>query len=318
MKMSIEGFSCLGAFGNGGDCLAEAISTGHTDTFKERTDTSGLTNFFPPRVLRQCDHFSRLAILGACLAAQNAGLNPTELGNCGIVLATGYGPATPTFDFLDSLLDYGEQMASPLAFSLSVHNIPAAIVAKTLQIQGPCATVCQYESSVASGLLLASQWLDDKRIDRVLFGAVDEYTDLLNAVTLRVVKERERQGARQSRRALPLAEGAAFFILSRPKDASLGDISSVSLTKNPDHPTYNAPSSDCLYFFSGAVSPEAHDLPGVLDGSPAYGNIPVATALDLAAAVTMLSIGGAAFSRCCCRNYTSNVQSEIILKRARP
>jgi 3-oxoacyl-[acyl-carrier-protein] synthase II len=316
--MSIEGFSCLGAFGSGGDCLTEAIRARHTDRFTERTDTSALANFFPPRALRQCDRFSRLAILGACLAAQNAGLNPTEPGNCGIVLATGYGSATPTFDFLDSLLDHGEQMASPLAFSLSVHNIPAAIVAKTMQIQGPCATVCQYESSVASGLLLASQWLADKRIDRVLFGAVDEYTDLLNAVTLRVVKEREIQGARKSRRALSLAEGAAFFILSRPKDSSLGDITSVSLDKSPDHPDYNALAGDCLYFFSGAVPPEAHGLPGVLDGSPAYGNIPVAAALDLAAAVSMLNTGGAPFSHYCCRNYTAGVQSEIILKRVKP
>ena len=162
--------------------MAEAIRKGRAKTFVQQIDVSLLSDYFPARSLRQCDRFSRLALLGACLALKDAKTPPANIGNCGVVLATGYGPTSPTLDFLDSILDHGERMASPLAFSLSVHNIPAAIVAKNLQIQGPCATVCQYESAVASGLLLAAQWLRDERVERVLFGAVDEYTDLLASI----------------------------------------------------------------------------------------------------------------------------------------
>ena len=106
MSMEVQGFACLGSFGTGADCLARAIRAGRAEAFAPRADVSRLSDFFPARTLRQCDRFSRLALMGACLAAVDAGFSPTAMGNCGIVLATGYGPATATLEFLDSLLDH--------------------------------------------------------------------------------------------------------------------------------------------------------------------------------------------------------------------
>ncbi|MDR1947272.1 MAG: beta-ketoacyl synthase chain length factor [Desulfovibrio sp.] len=317
MTLFVEGFACLGSFGTGAQCLADAVRAGRTESFTQLADISRLSDFFPARALRQCDRFSRLALLGACLAAEDAGLSHTGTDNCGVVLATGYGSAVPTFDFLDSILEHGEQMASPLAFSLSVHNIPAAIVSKTLRVQGPCATVCQFESAAASGLMLASQWLYGGRVDRVIFGAVDEYTELLASVTRRLARLREAEGTGEGRRSLPLGEGAAFFILSREEKKSVGRITAVSLQSGPSCREKTAP-DDCPCFLSGATSFEARNRPGVFDGSKVYGNIPVAAALDCAAALVMLQKEDAAFSRCRCRNYGPYVCSEIVIEKTRP
>ncbi|MDR2726543.1 MAG: hypothetical protein LBC10_00945, partial [Deltaproteobacteria bacterium] len=124
--MIIESCSCLGSFGHDAAALAGAFSGEKNDAFFEKTDTNALKEFHPARVLRQCDHFSRLALLAASRAMAASGI--TDRAGIGIILASGYGPTLATYDFLDSLLDYGEAMASPLAFSLTVHNIPAAVV----------------------------------------------------------------------------------------------------------------------------------------------------------------------------------------------
>lgn len=315
MNLTIDGFACLGSFGLGAETLLNALEKGDNDAFSPQADVSELNRFIPPRALRQCDRFSRLALTGACLATEAAGLDPHALGNCGVVLASGYGPATPTFEFLDSLLDHGEAMASPLAFSLSVHNIPAAIIAKTLGVIGPCATICQYESSVSSGMLLARSWLAEGRVDRVLFGAVDEYTAMLESMSGRLVRERETNGARACRRGLPLSEGAAFFLLSRAGTPHAPRIVSVMLergvTNLPDERDGHA--DGCLRFLSGAAPPGLRQKPGAIDGSAAYGNLPVAQALDCAAALAMLrkKDSGARAARCLC--YAANTLGLIAL-----
>lgn len=313
--MNIEGYSCLGSFGSGAKSLLAALRGSPETAFTAGADLSALSGYFPPRALRQCDRFSRLALLGACMAAEQAGIALKEIQSCGIVLSSGYGPATPTFDFLDSLLEHGETLASPLAFSMSVHNIPAAVVAKTLHIVGPCATVCQYESSVASGLLLAENWLEEGRVDKVLFGAVDEFTAVLASISGRLIDEREERGAPACRRKLPLGEGAAFFILSRSDGRpAAGSVESVRLEYTPEGPGAIAPEPG-ISFLSGAVPPEAFADGRVYDGGKAYGNLPIAPALDCVAALELLRAGGFAegMRRARCLNYGSGVRSAIVL-----
>jgi hypothetical protein len=196
------------------------LSVVHADGRAAAVDTSALKGKLPARALRQLDHFSRTALLCALNALEDAGISESPLRDTGIILASGYGPATPTFEFQDSILAYGELLASPLAFSRSVQNIPAATLAVMLHMVGPCATVCRGDFPVADALCVARQWLEEGRVERVLFGAVDELTPLLAQLTrLRAGLRSSSAGREGLRAALPVSEGAVFFCLTSGKEA---------------------------------------------------------------------------------------------------
>lgn len=173
----------------------------------EQCDTKDLASFVPARRLRRIDHFTRMTLLAAHLALAEAdGLEtlPTRLG---IILTTGYGPSQTTFDFLDSIIEDGAPLASPLAFSHSVHNIPAGVLSLLLGTPCPQTTICQLTAPVMTGLHTAAIWLAEGRVDSVLFGAVDEVTMLLKENTARLTKNDRHPG-----------EGAAFFLLNQHGD----------------------------------------------------------------------------------------------------
>jgi 3-oxoacyl-[acyl-carrier-protein] synthase II len=282
-----------------------------------QVDTSGLSAYIPAKALRQCDRFSRLALLGACAAMEDAGIAFSPDGPClegiGIVLASGYGTSTPTLDFLDSILDFGESMASPLAFSLSVHNIPAAIIAKSMQILGPCAAICLVENPVASGLLLARDWLEENRVERVLFGAVDEITPSLVRTTERLIAEQQGRPEYLSRKDRPVTEGACFFVLSKSGNGR-GRIDDVLLEFSSPATNNDAclPKADA-YFMSGAISPEERTKHNAFDGGSAYGNLPIAQAFDCIAALALLQ--GNTMGRVCSMHQDKGSRGIITISR---
>jgi hypothetical protein len=215
--LAVDGMACLGSFGSGTEALLRGtpLSAVHADGRAAAVDTSALKDKLPARALRQIDHFSRMALLCALNALEDAGISENPPRDAGIILASGYGPATPTFEFQDSILAYGELLASPLAFSRSVQNIPAATLAVTLHLVGPCATVCRGDFPVADALCVARQWLEEGRVERVLFGAVDELTPPLALLTrLRAGLRASSAGREGLRAALPVSEGAVFFCLT--------------------------------------------------------------------------------------------------------
>ena len=259
------------------------------------TDTSGLAAFLPAKALRQTDHFTRLALFGVFAALADAGLTPEHLGRTGIILTSGYGPIQRTFDFLDSLLEYGPELASPTAFSLSVHNIPAATLAIKLGVGHACSTVCQWEGAVTQGLITARSWLREGRVDRVLLGAVDERTPMLAALA------GLSPAAKLPLPELPLGEASIFFCLSRNIEAAKhGSIHSLLSGKIPLLSTQD---SSYASLFSGAPLPplhqetirffltgNIHDLPharyagAAIYAHPVYGSLPISMALDMALA----------------------------------
>ena len=277
MRLSTLGVSCLGSFGTGHTTLWSAIEQGvPIPTPVPRTQTDGLKDFFQPRMLRQIDHFSRMALLGSCLALQNAGKNATQ--STGIIVATGFGPATPTFSFLQSLLEFGEGLASPLAFSHSVHNIPAAIVAIKLGAQGPCATICQPVGAVGAGLCLAHAWLAEGRVEHVLFIAADELPqEMEHALAASEPSQQKPPLGGVS----PRTEGCAAFLLAPYTDnAGLPCLQWQNIPESTEEVLAGAVTLTTAY-------PTAAPATGhtVLQGAASYGRMPVSLALGMAAAV---------------------------------
>jgi 3-oxoacyl-[acyl-carrier-protein] synthase II len=309
MRIYINGIGVTGGFGRGLtdllSCLENRVTHVKTPALISArnsngtpaylADTAELETFVPKRSLRRIDHFSQMALLGAYLALQDAGITSLSGKRTGLVVCSGYGASNTTFSFLDSIIDDGDVCASPTLFSNSVHNAAAGHISILLELDGPCLTVSQFEMSVPSALLSASRWLEEGRVDQVLFGAVDEYCSVLGYCWKRFFGENNNNimsplaPGRQS--AIP-GEGSAFFLLSKERSGSsrYGTIVHVGMGRHYDS---GISSIDETIFFLGADGHKSCDRlygdfmpPGAEAAcySPLYGSIPMGDAFDMAIA----------------------------------
>ncbi len=177
-----------------------------------------LTGLRPGRNLRRVPRLARLA-LGAALATSP---EPNESG--ALVISTSYASVGSTFEFLNSIVDDGPDMASPTAFSHSVTNMVAALISQHLGLTGPCLTVTQDRFGPA--LTAAALLLDTGGAETVLLGAVGEHSELLS-----LMEDRARPVGRTSP-----DEGAVFFQLTR----STGPDTGATIVNNMDFKEFRA------------------------------------------------------------------------------
>ena len=316
MRITLQGIGVVGGFGTGVTELQQALLAGtsnrsalHLANCGEplelpafRVDTSRLSEFVPIKSLRRIDSFSRLGLLGAYLALEDAGI-PVGGGHerLGIVIATGYGATGITFAFLDSFINDGDICASPTYFANSVHNSAAANISMLLGATGPNTTVSQFYHSVPSALQTSWLWLAEGRVDRVLFGAVEELSELVGYAWYR------QRGARQEPEMTPLltgvesavpGEGAAFLLLSRREEAQEGYCFLDRVTTGRHlKPGFLATQQDLLVLGADGRQEKGGDYVALVEKAniacftPLYGSMPAAPALDLAIAALMLKNG---------------------------
>jgi 3-oxoacyl-[acyl-carrier-protein] synthase II len=309
-RIAIRGIGVVGAFGSGVDALRGALAgapaeaaaaTGVGQTAVLRAGTAALEGFVDRKALRRMDAISRLAILGACLALRDAGIDrPDE--RTGVVLSTGYGPSGTTIAFLDSFIESGDACSSPTAFSSSVHNAPAANLSTLLGVTGPNLTVSQFEVSASSALLTAALWLEEGRVDRVLVGGVDEYGEVLGYCWQRSFGEPDAPAClpldtrRQTARP---GEGCAFLLLERlsPGQPCAGVIEAVRMGRVGGAPP-PIPADRLLILgadghrrCAGAYARLVPPGSAVTSFGHLWGSFPTATAFDAAAAAVLLRSG---------------------------
>lgn len=308
-QIAINGVGVVGGFGCGVQDLQGALQkatcapdivdvkseTGPIPAPVFRADTRKLSEYVSKRVLRRIDHYSRLAILGAYLALDDAGQLDADRENMGVVIASGYGASKTMFDFMDSVIDDGDPLASPIKFSNSVHNAAAAHVSILLKAKGPTLTVSQFEMSVPSALFSACQWILQKRVSRVLFGGIDEYCDVLGYCHEKMFPR--NHGSRilpldHGRQTAIAGEGAAFFLLSNDdqNQSPYGNIMDIQLGHlKQGHPGIPGGAvailgsdghMECGRWYEGLI-PKGSSLRAY---SPMYGSMPAGMALDMAAA----------------------------------
>lgn len=317
MRLAVRGIGVVGAFGSGVADLVAALEKGASPlssltiaapqgpveipAFRAATDR--LADFLPARSLRRMDSYSKLALLGASLALQDAGLLGSDLGRVGVIIASGYGATTTTFSFVDSMIADGDICASPTHFANSVHNSAAANISVLLKATGPSLTVSQFDLSVPSALVTARQWLAEKRVDAVLLGGVDELSDLVGYLW------RRRYGSRHPQRISPLdfdrdscivGEGAAFLLLTPAAEGS--GYCGIESVRCGGSMVSGSHLSDRPLFVIGADGDSTTGLryrdllpsgSGVACYTPLYGSMPAAAGLDLACAALMLQRGAA-------------------------
>lgn len=314
MHMRMQGVGAVGGFGVGRTALETAMARGKCEPMREagpdaarewayyRAATDELERFVPKRLLRRTDHFSRLALLGACLALEDAGLDPLDkAANAGlsVVIASGWGALRTTFAFLDSVAEE-DKHASPTHFSSSVHNAAAANVAIMLGATGPSLTVSQFGLSVQSALVSAAAMLGAGRAQRVLFGAVDEWCDVLAYCRERYFGP-EDGGVRPwdfATHSALAGEGAAFFLLepeSAPEgpcgsllDVRLGTMAARERLALPDGPLILGADGHvaCGQAYAAWLGEQRSD---VAVHAPLHGSLPSAAALDMAVAAVSVA-----------------------------
>ena len=313
-RIAIRGIGVVGGFGTGVETLRDALAgppagSGAAASSEDsggglschRADTAVLDGFVDRKALRRMDTISRLAILGACLALRDAGVDrPDE--RMGVALSTGYGPSGTTLAFLDSFIDSGDACSSPTLFSSSVHNAPAANLSTLLGVTGPNLSISQFEVSASSALLTALLWLEEGRVDRVLVGGVDEYCDVLGYCWKRFFSESStapclpldtrRQTARPG-------EGCAFLLLERlsARERCAGVIEAVHMGRaGGSAPPIPADrllvlGADghrrCASAYARLVPPGS----AVTSFGHLWGSFPTTTAFDAAAAAVVLQSG---------------------------
>jgi 3-oxoacyl-[acyl-carrier-protein] synthase II len=247
-RMAIRGIGLVGGFGSGteaalnalrdgaipNDVLSIQTSTGDINYPVYQADPGPLKDFVPSGKLRRIKKYSRLAALAACLALQDAGRNiPCKCSDMAVIIASGYGASSTTFAFLDDVILEGDSFASPTLFSNSVHSSATSNVTILLEIRGPSLTVTQFEMSTVAALLNAQIWLEEKKVDSVLLGGVDQ----INKVLLYCYHS--FWGGEIPHEIMPLhydlqtaipGEGAAFMVLTKDEgqDPPYGYIDKVS------------------------------------------------------------------------------------------
>ena len=312
IPLAIRGIGPVGAFGAGVDEWRAALK-GEKKVEPEltristdrglynlpvfRASTKALTSIVKSRELRRLDHFSRMALLGACLACEDATQN--LIGDrTGLIVASSYGASATTFSFLDSVIEDGDALASPTLFSNSVHNAAAAHIAKHLKITGPNLSLTQGHISVPMALLTAAHWLAEGRVDTVLCGVVEEYCDVLGYCWQGYLnRKRSTSKVNDDFGLKPYGpgEGSLFFWLSRGEEVCppYGYLKKLELNTTKLIATEQSGSVP-LFFSPESCRDHSQARLGQLDNhlqidlSQLYGFMPIADAFNLAAAATML------------------------------
>lgn len=244
--MKISGMGMVSSAGRGLPALEAAMARGcqapHGLPPAFRVPPDALKDVALMRKIRRADRFTRMAVLAAHDAVEDAGLDDDARSRMGIILSTAFGPHATTFQFLDDILDFGDKEVSPTKFSHSVHNAAAFYVASTLGCRGPAITITNFAFSFHHGLILAKAWLASGRFRHVLVGAVDECHQVMEYICSRKLQLAEDGKVRPfdcavSPQAVP-GEGSAFLVLSHhAENESYAAISDIAWTrKSPEVP----------------------------------------------------------------------------------
>lgn len=164
---------------------------------------------------RRADRFCKMTLLAATEALAGCKAAPDRIG---IILATAFGPHGTVFKFVNDLLEFGDEQASPTVFSQSVHAAAASMVAAAAHLHGPALTVADLAFPFEEALTLADTWLADGRCEAVLVGAVDETSEVLAHVVRRKWAPAPDGIARPAQAGQPAyvpGEGAVFVRLER-------------------------------------------------------------------------------------------------------
>lgn len=308
--MNIAGIGIVFSRGRGVIALEQALEQGWVAPGD--VETPGLPSgrlpvyAVPPGVLvdgtvlakaRRADRFARMCVLAASDALQDSGLAASvDKTRMGVIVATALGAHTTTFGFLDGILDFGDAVVSPTAFSHSLHNAAASYIAMTLDVRGPTLTVTHFHFAFHQAVLLAGSWLTDGSCDAVLVGAADELGSVMHYVCGRMLQPsvdgRIKPFAFSATAEVVPGEGSAFFLLTR-EAAGAGYARVAEVVQNRLPPAWLGATVQVIDAGGIATDESAYrevGKPGMRLAAyaPIFGSLMTGSAFNVAAAALML------------------------------
>ncbi|MDP3297524.1 MAG: beta-ketoacyl synthase N-terminal-like domain-containing protein [Thermodesulfovibrionia bacterium] len=319
--MNILGIGIVFNRGRGINCFENALQEGwqgpaevevpylkNKKSFVYQVDSQTISDKTLLRKMRRSDKLSKMAVLSASDALKSSGIenlspspNPSsrhigrEGEKIGVIVATAFGAHVKTFDFLDDILDYGEDSVSPTTFSNSVHNAAASYVSSTLDIHGPTLTVTQFYFSFQYAMQLARAWLNEKRCDYILVGAVEQYGDVLGYVydcKLTPAPDGRIKPFNFNPTFQVPGEGAVFFLMGRENsENSFCEVENIMIGEYREFKTgvdLNIIDTDGMLpdesVYMQSISPDIHTAAY----SPLFGSMMTGSAFNCAAGALML------------------------------
>lgn len=301
MSAAIQGIGVVFARGRGAQAFENALKQGWREP--QRCESGVRAHAVPDDLLRdktilknmrRADRFSRMATLAAVDAWNDAGAPNISPERVGIIAATGLGPHARTFQFLDGVLDYGDDAASPTDFSHSVHNAAVSYITAALQCHGPAQTLTDFDFAFQQALTVAEGWLAEGRVDVVILGAAEELGEVMLHVASRMT-EIPSNGCpapwdfSRKPRMVP-GEGSVFFALTRENggEKSYAAISAV----DPGEQEGNLTIIDAEGMSGDESGADFIPIAGtVANYSPVFGSMMTGVAFQCAAAAMMLKRG---------------------------
>jgi 3-oxoacyl-(acyl-carrier-protein) synthase len=189
-----------------------------------------------PKKLRRMFRLARMSAVAARQALKHAELDPAAMdpARLGICFGTSFGAMEPTQRLVDSWIENGEQNASPLQFTNSVHGIMASHIALDINARGVNLTTAQRDICFEAALDTAVQLLEARRADVILVGGGDELTPMLHefgsSMYQLVLSSVDGLDPWGSTRAIVPGDGAAVVVLERD-DTPRRALASVAATR---------------------------------------------------------------------------------------
>jgi 3-oxoacyl-[acyl-carrier-protein] synthase II len=175
---------------------------------------------------------SRYAVAAARQAMEQAALvvsdrprSASSREETGVFLGTSFGPSSYSERILRQVLLEGPTAASPMLFTESVANAPAAQVALLAKAYGPNVTITEREASGVMALGRAAWAVAEGRATAAFAGGVEELCPLLHAVldgygALARGPDEAPRPFDAGRRGFVLGEGAVMAVVERARAAA--------------------------------------------------------------------------------------------------
>lgn len=179
-------------------------------------------DFIDKKSLRRMSRVIRMGLAASHQALEQAN-NPMPDA---IITGTAWGCVLDTEKFLETIIENNEEYLTPTAFVQSTHNTVAGQVA--LRQHNNCYNMTYVQGNVSfeSALIDAKLQFYDNQANTVLVGSIDEQTDRLKQLLLRLACAQPEQRV--------MGEGTAFFLLAKEaNENSYAKLAGVTMLYKP-------------------------------------------------------------------------------------
>lgn len=127
---------------------------------------------------RRSADISRYTMLAAKLAMDDANISSSDDYDLGIIVSLTHGALNYTQSYHKQLITEGVESVSPILFSDSVLNAPAGNASICFDVHGPVHTLVGGKTTTTKAIILASQMLTTRVVDKSIVVCAEELNEL--------------------------------------------------------------------------------------------------------------------------------------------